>query len=175
MQRFLTKREQLILYLALGVIAFGAVFNIFFSPLIQKGDNLGRDIKLTRSKLKKYSRLLSQKDYIRDKYNKFSGGSALPQGNESNALSGLAEMENIAKDSNVHIIDIRTQTQKSVSNRSILIDVRAEASLESFLRFIYGIENSFSALKIKKFQIESHPGSTALEGTFTISQISASE
>jgi hypothetical protein len=176
MQKFLTKREQLIFYLTMGVIAFGVLFNIFLSPLLQEYDNLNREINLTRSKLQKYSRLISQKDYILAKYDKLSSVLKLPQENESGVLSALSEMENIAKASNVHIVDIRPQSQRGGSAyKEAYIDIRAEADLANFLRFIYGIENSFSVLKIKKFQINARPGSTALEGIFTISQFSVAD
>lgn len=176
MQKFLTKREQLILFLTVGIIVFGVVFSVFLSPLIQKDENLNREISLTRSKLKKYSRLLTQKDYIQEKYNKLSAGLVPPENNERGVESGLSEMENIAKASNVHIVDIRPQSQKgAASSKETYVDIRAEGNLESFLRFIYGIENSLSVLKIKKFQLNSRSGTTALEGTFTISQYTAAE
>jgi len=173
MQKFLNKREHLMLYLAIGVMAFAAVFNLLLYPLLQRNDTLNREINLARSKLKNYARLLSQKDYIMHRYNTFAPQLKLPQDNESGIVSSLSEIENLAKASRVHIIDIRPQSQKGGS--ALYIDVRAEANLESFLRFIYEIENSLSVLKIKKFQLNSRSGSTALEGIFIISQFSAAD
>ncbi|MBM3246455.1 MAG: hypothetical protein FJZ13_03895 [Candidatus Omnitrophica bacterium] len=173
MPKILSKREKIILYVAIGVIVFSLGFNFLIAPGLGRNDVLNREISMVRTKLKKYRWLLSQKDYIQNKYNKFSSTLKLP-GEQADTLTGaLAELENLAKDANVRIIDLRPQPTINPSEyQEIIIDLRAEGTMEGYLKFIYNLENSLSLLKIKRFQLSAKPNNPALEGNFSISRIS---
>lgn len=91
-------------------------------------------------------------------------------------MSILSELELIAQQSGVSIIDIRPQLPKETSAyKEIYIDLRAEGSMQAFLKFIYDIENSLSLLRIKKLQLIAKPNSSILEGIFSISELSVTE
>ena len=169
MKRILSKREQLILYLTVGIIAFSVIFNFFLSPILTRDDNLNKEINATRNKLKKYLRLLSQKEEIKRKYGAFL--SSGPSSEKEDALSALSELESLANKSGIHIIDIRPDSASGSSGyKETVIDLRAEGNMEGFLRFIYDIEHSLSSLSIRKLQLNSKPNLQTLEGIFTISQ-----
>lgn len=174
MIRVLSRRERVILYATAGVIIFAAIFNFLLAPVLTKNDNLNKEINLKRAKLKKYLWLLSQKEAIQGKYSKFSSAPG-GLGQEQDALvSALSELENLAKNSGVKIIDLRPQQPAGGRDlyREILIDLRTEGEMAGYLKFIYELENSLSLLRIKKFQLSAKPNSTILEGSFSISQLS---
>lgn len=175
MKRILSKREQIILYITISVIIFSVAFNFFIAPVLSKNDNLNKEINFTRSKLKKYMRLLAQKDIIRSKNSKFSSthGSS---GEEENSVSALSELENLASKANILIIDIRPDSAKNLLNyKETVIELRAEADIEGYLRFIYDIEHPPSSFTVKKLQLSAKPNSRLLEGFFIVSQISSLE
>lgn len=176
MQKILAKREKIILCITIGVVIFSIVFNFLIAPVIKKAETLNKEINIIRIKLKKYMRLLAHKDYIQEKYNKFTSGLNLSSASKDTTVSSLSVLEALAKDANIRIIDLRPQTIKNLDlYKEIIIDLRAEGTIEGYLKFIYNIDNSLSLLRIKKFQLNAKPNTQALESNFSISQLSLTE
>ena len=173
MQSILTKREKIILYITIGVIIFSIIFNFLILPVLTKIGLLNKEINLTQARLKKYTQLLSQKDYIQSKYNKFISRVSVSGRRQDTLVDALSELENLAKEANIRIIDIRPQASRNINlYKEIIIDLRTEGTMEGYLKFIYNIENSLLLLRIKKLQLDAKPNSPTLEGSFSISQIS---
>lgn len=173
MQRILNKREKIILFVTLGVISLSAAYNFIFEPVLNRYSTLNQEIDGVKAKIKKYLLLLSQKEDIQKKYDKLSSP-AFSQGQEKGGLVGiLAEIESLAHSSGINILDIRPQTPRSgLTFKEALIELRTEGAMESYLKFIYDIENSLLLLRIKEFQLNSKPNSQLLEATFFISKLS---
>lgn len=172
MLRIFSKREKAILYTTIGVLIFALGFNFLIAPILTKNDYLNKEIALARAKLKKYRWLLSQKDHIKSKYDRFSSLIKLDSKQQDSLTATLSELENLAKNANIRIIDLRPQTYKTLDlYREILIDLRAEGTMEGYLNFIYNLENSLSLLRIKRFQFSAKPNVSTLEGNFSISHI----
>lgn len=174
MNKILNTREQAILFITIVIIIFAVIFNILIAPILEKNNELNREIAVTRTRLIKYSRLLSQKETIEAKYNKL----AIPGLNieqSGTLVAALSEIQALANNAGIRLLDIRPQTQRSAAAKEIAIDVRAEGSMDSYMKFIYQIEHSLSSLAIKKIQIGAKPNTQSLEGNFTISQPQASE
>jgi len=168
MQRLFSKREKIIFYLAAGVIILSIIFNFLLEPVFTKNEKLNKEINFTKSRLIKYSRLLSQKEKIQSR-----SGISSSKPNQDRLMNVLSELENLAKGANVRIIDIRPQASRGANvYKEILVDLRTEGTMENYLKFIYEIENSFLLLKINRFQLTALPGSALLEGTFSLSQLS---
>lgn len=172
MTKVLSKRERIILYVTLGVIIFAIGFNFLFTPILTKNEDLNKEIELTQTKLKKYLRLLSQKDYLQNKYNEFSGHLKDSLTRDFDTYLGvLSELENLTKAANIRIIDIRPQAPKSLAlYKEIIVDLRTEGTMADYLKFIYTVENSLSLLRIKKFQLNAKANTSLLEGSFSISK-----
>jgi len=177
MIKVLSKREKFIFYATIGVIVFAFIFNFFLAPVLTRNDNLNNEIRLNREKLKNYLWLLNNKEAIKKKYAKFVPADNLTSQEHTGAVDTLSELENLAKNSGIKIIDIRPQQGAKGTGiyKENLIDLRAEGSLENYMKFIYNLENSLSLLRIKKFQISAKPNSIALDGNFLISQLSTSD
>ncbi len=168
MIKVLNRREKFIFYATIGVIVFAFIFNFFLAPVLSRNDTLNNEIRLNREKLKNYLWLLSNKEAIQKKYAKFFPADNLTGQEQTETTGTLSELENLAKNSGIKIIDIRPQQGGK-------IDLRAEGSLENYMKFIYNLENSLALLRIKKFQISAKPNSSALDGNFLISQLIASD
>lgn len=170
MLKILSKRERIILYATIAVIVFAIGFNFLIAPLLTKNDVLNKEIGLTRTKLKNYLRLLAQKDYLETKYSSLSLNLKISAESLDPMTGALAEVEELAKNANIRIIDIRPQTLRlSDLYPAVLMDLRSEGTMEGYLRFIYNLENSPSLLRIKKFQLSARTNTPNLEGSFSIS------
>ncbi|MEI8350435.1 MAG: hypothetical protein WCI77_09840 [Candidatus Omnitrophota bacterium] len=176
MQRIITKRERVVLSFTVGIIVFSIVFNFAISPLLNTFDTVTKEIVVARARLEKYSRLLARKEYIERIYNKFSRDISTLGQSQGSLVDVLSELEKIAKDSGVRIVDIRPQNLNDVKQqKEVLVDLRTDGAMDQHLKFIYKIENSLSLLQIRRFQLLAKPGSQSLEGAFSISQPLAKE
>ncbi len=171
MQKILNKREKIFVFLTFGAIVFSATVYFFIDPALSRNSKLNHEISFIRSKLKKYARLLNQKDYILDRYSKVSFSQGTFELSKNTLINALAEIENLAKLANIRITDIRPQNSQESTYKGALLELKAEGPLEGYMKFNYSIENSLFLLKIKRFQLNVKPDSADLEGTFTISQI----
>ncbi|MDD5512222.1 MAG: hypothetical protein PHD09_00455, partial [Candidatus Omnitrophica bacterium] len=146
-------------------------------PFFSKNADLNQQIGSTKRKLQKYLWLLKQKDVL----DKGFSGSPLSKSffntEQDNVIDALAVLEDLATESGIRIVDLRpnfsnrTKTSSAVSS----IELRSEGTIEGVLKFVYLLENSASALKIKKMQISSKSNSSYLEARFTIAQINPAE
>lgn len=172
MTKVLTKREKIVLYMTVSIFLSAIAFNLLVVPVINRNEALNKEITITRAKLQRYLLLLSQKERIKKEFDKkfasFSGQ------NDDSSLTALAELQNLTRNAGIRIIDLRPENASKNSSlyKEALIDLRVEGDVEGYLKFIYSLENSPFLLKIKSFQLNSRPNAPALEGIFSISQVS---
>jgi hypothetical protein len=175
MAKILSKREKTIFYATVTVVFFSIVFNFLVVPVLSKNESLNKDINAAKERLQKYLYLMERRDDIRAKYNGLFVDANGSDAGEDGLISSLSELEKIAKDSNVRIIDIRPQgSSRSPSiYKEALIELKAEGMMEEYLKFTYNIENSPLLFKVKKLHLNIKPNTLSLEGSFSISRISA--
>lgn len=170
MMRILNKREKFIACSIVFVICLLAAGNLVVLPLVKRNEFLNREIQFTALKLNKYKWLLNNKERIFKKYGGDTTSILSASGLEVNVLS---ELENAAKLYGIAIIDVRSQGvfKDSGGPRRESVDLRAEGTIQDFVKFIYAIENSIFMFNISRFQLKSKSNSSLLEGSFSISQI----
>lgn len=172
MQKILAKREKIILYAAIALLAFSIGFNLIIQPLLKKNDMLDKEISVTRAKLNRSLRLLSQKEFVEDRYNKFFSSFPAFEKLEDTPVSILSALEELAVDSDMRIIEMRPEAAKKTGPyQETIIDLRAEGSIESYIRFIYGVDNSLGALQIRKLQLNAKANTHLLEGILSVTQV----
>jgi hypothetical protein len=177
MKRLLSKREKVVLWATILIVGSSILFSTALDPLFSKNADLNRQISSTKRKLQKYLWLLKQKDAL-DKG--FSGSPHLINfftTEQDNVIDALAVLEDLATESGIKILDLRPNFSNKTKTSSVVssIELRSEGTIEGVLKFVYLLENSASALKIKKMQISSKSNSSYLEARFTIAQINPAE
>lgn len=177
MIKVLSKREKIFFYTTVGVILFAVIFNIFIAPAINKNDALNSQIRLNRDRLEKYTWLIANKEFIQKKYAKFAPLDETSKEEGTGTVATLADLEKLAINSGVKIVDIRPRQEArgAGSYKENTIELRAEGSLENYMKFIYNLENSLVLLRIKRFQISSRPNSAILDGNFLVAQLANSD
>lgn len=167
----LHQREKNILYLTIAVVIFALLFNFIVWPLFTKSENLSRQIKVNRAKLGKYLWLLDNKEMIRQEYARYIPPASDAGQQKDPLVSALKELENLAKNAGIKIIDLRPQAGSGSGDgpyRQAVIDVRTEGTMDNYLKFFYSIENSLSLMKVQSFQLTQRSDSGLLEGSFSI-------
>jgi hypothetical protein len=172
----LKKREKIILYLTAAFGLFALMLNFVILPALNKNAELDKGINYSRIKLAKYRLLAAQKTSLMSKYNKFNSSANLNEATADPLVSALSELEAVANQSNIRIIDIRPQASKNIDiYKEVLIELRTEGNIDGYVKFIYNIENSFALLRITRFRLTAMPNSTGLDGDFSVSKLITSD
>ncbi len=170
MLKILSERERLILRLTVAIICGSILFNFILIPLFRKNDTLNREIELMKARLSKYQLLITDKEKITAAYTALLNRSKPLEKSLNLLTESLSELENLARSSNIRLIDIRPQANQGEKENQVFIDVKTEGSLTYQLKFIYSVENSISLFNIERFQLNSRQNSENLEANFTISR-----
>lgn len=175
MTKILSKREKAILYVTIAIVIFVVGFNFLAAPLLTKNEALNKEINALKTRLQKYLYLMERKDDIHSKYNRLFVNLKVSDSSEDGLVSSLSELEKLAKVSNVRILDIRPQSgsRSAAIYREDIIELKAEGTMEEFLKFIYNIENSSLLFKIRRLYLNVKFNTPSLEGVFSIARISA--
>ncbi len=169
MNKQLSNRERVIVYILLGIIFLGVNVLFVFEPVIRRNITLNNEIQNVNLRSARYLSLLAREKSIQDKYNALNLNSPEPSGQQDRFVSLLSELENIAKNSGIQIVEIRPEAgTKKGKRRESLVNLKAEASMEQYVKFIYDLEKSRFLLKIKSMQLSVKSNSPALEGFFSI-------
>ena len=173
MLKIISPREKMILGIAVGIFLFSCIFSFAILPFLTKRDRLNKEIHLTETKLRKYTYLLSRRDFIQQKYAKlFTLTKQQAQDSSDSLISTLSVLESTAQNSQLKIIDIRPQSPKSHDvYKEILIELRTEGNIQAYLTFIYNLRHSPSLFKIKRLILTAKPNSQELEASLTVSHI----
>jgi len=97
MSRVLKKREQLLLYIILGLASISLIFNFIAYPFWQNYQRLDKEIARTKLKLIKYLEVLNRKDALNNKSPDSSLGLTALEQKEDSPVAILAELEHISK------------------------------------------------------------------------------
>lgn len=170
--KILAKREKIILFTTIGVIIFSFIFNFVIMPLVNMNNTLNKEIRMARMKLAKSLWLLSQKDNIQNKYSSFVSSGNTSDEQKDSTLNVLSEIEGLAKDARVRIIDIRPQVTYPSAKGQLLVDLRCQGTMDEYLKFIYNLENSNLLLNINRYQLSVSSANQLIDGIFTISKFS---
>lgn len=172
MLKIFSKRERAIFYMTVGIISFALCFNFILGPFLAKNDSLNKEISVAGAKLARHMRLLKQKDLIEAQLKQVSSSIAPSDGTGNPVVDALAEIESLASSAGVKIVEVRPQGSSAQgAQRQRSIDVRCEATIEGYFKFIYDLENSLSLLRIKSFQLTARPNSETIEAVFQLSQL----
>jgi cell division protein FtsL len=151
----LNKKEKLIFYAAVVIVALLIFDRAIISPVFSKIHSLNKEISDKQSQIKKNLRILSQKDKITEqgsKYGSFLGNSQISDDEQVTLL--LKELEGLASKSSVYLVDMKPSgIKESGSSKRIMINLNCEAQMEQLVDFMYNIENSNSLISIEKYQL----------------------
>jgi len=151
----LSKKEKIIFYVAVAIVALLILDRAIVSPVFSKVRSLNKEIQDKQAEIKKNLKILSQKERIiseSTKYGSFLSDSTL--GDDEQITLMLKELESLASRSSVYLVDMKPAGIKETgSSKRILINLNCEAQMEQLVDFMYNMENSSSLISIDKYQL----------------------
>lgn len=150
----MSKKERYLLYIAIVCVGCAVLNRIVFDPLVGKSANLNRQIQLKIRMLENSLCLLNQKEDIQKESGKFANFVKQKFSEEEETASFLNEIEDIAKKSQVLLVDLRPYSaQKTDFHIEYKIELEAESDMNQLITFIYNLQNSENILRVQKFHI----------------------
>lgn len=169
----LGKRERRLLsaciILATGAILYGAVIE----PITANWKTMNTRSKAKAAQLGKDAQLLKMYETIKSEYDKYREFIEIGKNEEEELTTALAEIENVAKQTDCRIANVKPRaTRKRGNYKEISVVITAEGNIEKLAHFLHSIETSRKLLRIRHFSIIPKAGSSGeLKATFLISKI----
>ena len=168
----LSKRERIILFATLGLIALSLMLNFILLPFIYKYKALNRQIVRFQLELRKSNRLMARAEGIREEFKQVSSLAQVAVGQQQTVTLVLGQIEQLANQAGLRIIDIRPQAPRELGQyKEAILELRQEGSMQGFLKFLYDLENPPYLLRVKKLQLSSKVTKGLLQGQLLVSKI----
>lgn len=150
----LTKREKLILYCTVSIVSLMLLDRLIVSPLFHKMRSSDEQLVQKIAHIRKNLHILTQKDRILSERAKYYALMRSLESDEEEVTSILKEIEKIANDSSVYLVDMKPGDAKNIgASKKYTINLSCEAQMEQLAAFMYNIESSNKLLTIEKYQI----------------------
>ena len=150
----LSKRERMVFFGAISFVSLMLLDRLVISPVFSKISELNEQIQEKESDIKKNLRILAYKDRILQETKKYASFLASAKSEEEEMVSLLKEIEGLASESSVYLIDMKPAGLKdSGSSGRYVINLNCEAQMEQIVSFMYAVENSNKLLSIEKYRI----------------------
>lgn len=151
----LKRKEKIVLYIAVGIIAVFSIEKLFFAGLRRRIGNFHKQIKLDELTLKQAIDIQKRKNIILDEYGvykKYLETIGLPEREISGKF--LNEIEKIAQESGVSIVSLNPQEPEAEGDcQRYPAALRAEANIEQTIDFLSRVQSSNLLIKIDKLSL----------------------
>lgn len=150
----LSNRERMIFYVTLAVI--GAVFldRLILAPIISKIGELKETIVLEEEQIEQSLLIVMQEDRIKKEIARYAPYLSQPEIEEKEVTTFLKEVENIAKQSSVYLVDVKPAGKKVEGvARKYFVKLNFEAQMEQTMNFFYNISSRDQLLGIESYDI----------------------
>jgi hypothetical protein len=145
-------RQQLLIVLAVGVVALFAADKIIFTPLIGAWKSRSKQIDDLRSQVAHGQSLIRRDQSLREHWDRMQTN-ALPA-NRSLAEQRVTEaFERWAQDSRISLTSVSPQWKDTEDYSTLQCRIEANANLEAVRRFLYDMEKDPMALRLETVEV----------------------
>ena len=147
-------KQKILVYAVIGVLVCIFMGRFIFFSLGIRLKQLKQQTKLAEAKLKKGLEIQKQKDIISSDYDKYSVFLRVEKMDQRQIVEELLkEVERIAKDSGVSLINLSPQEATEQDKGRYKADLRMEANAAQILNFLYKIQESNLLIKLDKISV----------------------
>ena len=171
----LSKREKIAVFGCVLLVGAAVFYNFGVEPFVGYWGVLHSEARAKKEAFRKDVRILASRHALQKTYLKYSKYLNSKK-DEGEAIAEVLEyLETVSQKDSCFITNIKPAGIKDLgTHKEILIDISSEASVHSFLNFLYHVENaSDMLLKVKRFTLSAKSGQPGtLKGSFLIGKVS---
>jgi Tfp pilus assembly protein PilO len=150
----LSKKEKIGLSVAALFLVMAFMDRLVIKPIRDRMDNIGHQIKISEEELKLDLRSLNEKKAILQEYEKYARYVVKAGSDEEEVAKILAEIEGLARKSNVYLVDITPQAPRDVDfYKEYIAEIEVEGEMHSIVKFLYQLNDSTLLLRTHKLRI----------------------
>ncbi|MFH2137150.1 MAG: hypothetical protein ABII88_01410 [Candidatus Omnitrophota bacterium] len=150
----LSKREKTVLYVSLGFALLALMDRAVVGPIIGKLNSLEKEIQETEHQIKKNLIIKSQQKRINEEEKQYATFSVEAGSGEEETASLLKDIENLATEFSIYLIDMKPLTVVSGGGiKKYVVSLSCEAEMKAMVTFLYAMENADKLLQIGAFNI----------------------
>lgn len=162
MKKF-SKKEKLLLSIALSVGLIGLLINASVGSVIGKFAGLNQEIAKKTSLLRRHSRLIKKGENIISSYDSYKENLGIEVGPDEGIVVFFEEIESTAKEFGLTIEKIRPQPiEKRKDYQKVSLEIEIAGNFSSIFKLINKIENSAAFIRISSLRL-SPQGKTSSE------------
>jgi len=161
----LSKRERLVFYVTAFIGGAVILDYLVLSPILSKMKQLNEQIESQKAEIKRSFTILSYEKQIGREREKYFSAGGDTESEEEGITAFLKEIENLAKESSVYLVDIKPSNKAEKSGpKQYLLDLNFEAQMDQLLSFFYDIQYSEKLIKIERYQIRPKAEGSSIVG-----------
>jgi len=152
----ITGRQKILIYATCGIIGIFLMERFFFASLRSKAKELNRQIKVEEANLKIGLEIQKRKERATKDYQDYRSFLSAAEKPEKELFTGfLREIENLAQKSGLSILNLtpKNEPENLKDYKKYTAELRAEASLENFIKFLEDLQNNSLLIKLDKLAL----------------------
>lgn len=168
-----SRKEKIGSSLALIIVVFYVSDQFIIQSLWGQLQRINRAIKIGEKQLGHDLRNVHQKEQISKEYEKYVQYIQRSGSDEEEVAKILGEIESLARQSQIYLVDMKPQTPKEVDfYKEYTVEIAAEGEMASLTTFLYQINTSSQLLRVEKLRLNSKKkGDKTLKSSMLITKI----
>jgi Tfp pilus assembly protein PilO len=151
----LSRREKTLFFLTLSAVGLSLIFKFVIDPLIKRSEKLTQELKAKQIQLRR-AESLSKQEGVQKQYEAFISAIKSSAKSEAEMSRLLSEIEKLAKDAGVNIVNILPQeVEDKKFYKKFSAELKIEGTNQQILKYIFSLESSPLLLRIDKLNLSS--------------------
>lgn len=169
----LSKKERIGLAIAVIFVFSAFLDRAVIAPIHRQIQRLYKEVEIKEREFGQGVRNIKQKNIIISQYQKYTEYLVKGGSDEEEIAKVLSELEGLARETYVGLIDVRPQLPtRTEFYRIFYIEVEIESEMDSLVNFLYQLNNSPQLLRTKKVRFSlKDKDSPFIKATFLITKV----
>jgi len=169
----LSNKERIGLSFAFVFMFVACLDRLIISPIREQFQHIDKAIKISEKQLGHDLRNVHLKEQIEKEFEKFAEYVKRSGSDEEEVAKLLGEIESLARQSNVYLIDVKPQTLQKVDfYKQYSVEIELEGKMSDLMAFLHRINTSTQLLRAEKLRLNStEEGGKTLKSSVLITKV----
>jgi len=150
----LSTKEKFGMSIALAFIVIAGTDRLIVDPIYERVQRVNQAIKIGEKQLGHDLRNVHLKEQIEEKFEKYVQYVERSGSDSEESRKFLNEIESLAQQSNVDLVNIQPQTPKTIDfYKEYSVEIEVEGVIDDLTTFLYHIHMSTQLLRVEKLRI----------------------
>jgi Tfp pilus assembly protein PilO len=150
----LSQKEKIGLSFALGVMLIACLDRLIINPIRSRFQQIEQQIRISEKQLGHDLRNVHLKEQIEEEFEKYVEYVERSGSDEEEVAKILGEIESLARQSQVYLVDVKPQTPKTIDfYKQYAVEIETEGEIDAIMTFLHHINTSRQLLRAEKLRL----------------------